>query len=184
MLDAGMLLMAPQVTALSLGEGAAAVGRSRRPTMVRYRAQDRRIFVAALHRKWFVRLCEIIGAPELADDPRFASHRSQTEHADELIAAIESRLSARPAADWEQEFTAAGLPASVVRSLHEILAHPHLAERGTLQQVSVPETGQTTTVVGSGVRFEHNQPTFRSGVPRLGEHTQEILQELGMGPDS
>ena len=67
-----MLLMAPRVTALSLGERG---GRSRRPTMVRFRARDRRVFIAALHRKWFVRLCEIIGAPQLADDPRFASHR-------------------------------------------------------------------------------------------------------------
>ena len=41
--------------------------------MVRYRARDRRLFVAALHRKWFARLAEIIGAPELAEDPRFAS---------------------------------------------------------------------------------------------------------------
>lgn len=179
MLDAAMLLMAPQVAALSVGNIGAPRSRSRRPTMVRFRAQDRRLFIAALHRKWFVRLCEIIGAPELADDPRFASQRSQADHADELIAAIEAKLALRPAAEWEAEFVRAGLPASVVRSLSELLAHPHVRARGTLQSVSAADLGQTVDVVGAGFRFEHDQPRFRGSVPRLGEHTDEVLAELG-----
>ena len=181
MLDAAMLLMAPQVAALSVGNIGAPGSRSRRPTMVRFRAQDRRLFVAALHRKWFVRLCEIIGAPELADDPRFASQSSQAEHADELIAAIEAKLAMRPAAEWETEFVRAGLPASVVRSLSELVAHPQMQARGTLQSVSAADLGRTLDVVGAGFRFEHDQPRFRGGVPRLGEHTQEILSEIGEG---
>lgn len=107
--------MPPQVTALSLGESGAPGSHARRPTMVRFPAKDRRLFIAALHRKWFVRLCEIIDDPQLADAPRFASHRSQAEHADELISGI-----------------------------------------------------------------EHEQPAFRGGVPRLGEHTDEVLRELGI----
>ena len=180
MLDAAMLLMAPQVAGLSLGARGAPGGRARRPTMVRFRAKDRRLFIAALHRKWFVRLCEIIHAPELADDPRFASQAEQAEHADELISAIEARLATRSAAEWEAEFVRAGLPASVIRSLQEILAHPHLAERGTLQQVSISETGEKPNVVGVGFRLEHDQPAFRGSVPRLGEHTDEVLRELGI----
>jgi CoA:oxalate CoA-transferase len=185
MLDAAMLLMTPQVTALSLGaarDGAAPGGRSRRPTMVRYRAQDRRVFIAALHRKWFVRLCEIIGAPELADDPRFSSQGAQAEHADELIAAIESKLAARPAAEWEAELVRAGLPASVVRTLREMLDHPHLAQRSTLQRVSAADLGRDVDVTGVGFRFgvDASQPAFRSGVPRLGEHTQDVLRELDL----
>jgi formyl-CoA transferase len=180
MLDAAMLLLAPQVTGLASGETGAPGGRSRRPTMVRYRAQDRRLFVAALHRKWFVRLCEIIDAPELLDDARFGSQRAQMEHADELIAAIEAKLATRAASEWEREFVEAGLPASVVRSLGEMLAHPHLAERGILQQVSAADLGRTVNVVGAGFRFEHDQPAFRGGVPRLGEHTDEVMRELGV----
>jgi len=180
MLDAAMLLMAPRVTALSLGDGAAPGGQSRRPTMVRYRAKDRRLFIAALHRKWFVRLCEIIGAPGLADDPRFGSQRGQAEHADELISAIEARLATRAAGEWETEFVRAGLPASVVRSLQEMLAHPHLTSRGTLQQVTSADLGRAVQVVGTGIRFEHDQPAFRGGIPRLGEHTDEVLRELDL----
>jgi len=176
MLDAAMLLMAPQVTGLALGERP--VGGTRRPTMVRFRARDRRLFVAALHRKWFERLAQIIGAPELASDARFASPGAQAEHADELIEAIEARLATRTAVEWETEFVGAGLPASVVRSLRELLAHPHLEARGTLQEVAAPDLGRAVKVVGAGFRFEHDQPAFRGGVPRLGEHTADVLAEL------
>ena len=180
MLDAALLLMAPQVTALSTGEHATTGGRSRRPTMVRYRARDRRLFVGALHRKWFERLARIVDAPELIDDPRFATQRAQAEHADALIEAIEARLATRPAAEWEVEFARAGLPASVVRSLRELLEHPHLQARGGLQRVAATDIGSEVQVVGAGFRYQHDQPVFRGGVPRLGEHTDEVLAELGM----
>jgi crotonobetainyl-CoA:carnitine CoA-transferase CaiB-like acyl-CoA transferase len=179
MLDAAMLLMAPRVAGHGVGEQRPETS-TRRPTMVRYQAQDRRLFVAALHRKWFERLCQIIGAPELASDPRFASPRLQAEHADELIDAIEARLAARPAAEWEAAFVQAGLPASVVRSLDEMLAHPHLQARGTLQRVEAPDLGQALQVVGAGFRFEHDGPALHGAVPRLGEHTAEVLAELGL----
>jgi crotonobetainyl-CoA:carnitine CoA-transferase CaiB-like acyl-CoA transferase len=184
MLDAAMLLMAPQVTGLALGEDGSPVGGRRRPTMVRYRASDRRLFIAALHRKWFERLCQIIGAPDLLEDPRFASQRTQAEHADELIAAIEAKLTSRPAAEWEAEFIQAGIPASVVRSLSELLDHPHLEARGTLQEVAAPDLDRRVKVVGAGFRLEHDQPVFRGGVPRLGQHTDEVLAELGLPTDA
>jgi crotonobetainyl-CoA:carnitine CoA-transferase CaiB-like acyl-CoA transferase len=182
MLDAAMLLMAPRVASESLGESSRS-GMGRRPTMVRFRAQDRRLFVAALHRPWFEKLAQIIGAPALLTDPRFTSQRSQTEHADALIAEIEARLATRPAAEWETLFVAAGLPASVVRSLDEILAHAHLRQRGTLVQVNESATGDSASVVGAGFRFGHDQPTFRGPVPALGQHTAEVLAELGLSPD-
>jgi CoA:oxalate CoA-transferase len=179
MLDAALLLQAPRVAGHQLGDKQAAE-LGRRPTMVRYKAQDRRLFVAALHRKWFARLCQIVGAPELLDDPRFASPRAQSDNTDALIAVIESKLAARPAADWEREFVQAGLPASVVRTLEELLAEPHVRERGTLEDVDVPELGKTASIVGAGFRFAHDQPRFQGPVPRLGEHTAEVLSELGM----
>jgi crotonobetainyl-CoA:carnitine CoA-transferase CaiB-like acyl-CoA transferase len=177
MLDAALVLMAPRVAAELLGErGGGNLGR--RPTMVRYRARDRRIFVAALHRKWFERLAQIIGAPELLDDPRFATSRSQAQHADELIAAIEAHLADRPAAEWEALFVAAGLPASVVRSLAEVLSEPHLNERGILSEVDAPDLGKTARIVGAAFRFEHDSPRFQGPVPQLGEHTDSVLAEL------
>lgn len=181
MLDAAMLLMAPRIVSHQLGEPEPGSS-SRRPTMVRFRAKDRRLFIAALHRKWFIKLAEILGAPELADDARFTSQKSQAEHADELIAAIEAKLAARPAGEWEMLFVQAGLPASVVRSLQELLAHPHVQERGTLQAVDFPDLDRQLNVVGAGFRFAHDEPRVHGHVPRLGEHTDVILAELRTDP--
>jgi crotonobetainyl-CoA:carnitine CoA-transferase CaiB-like acyl-CoA transferase len=177
MLDAALVLMAPRVAATLLGDGGGG-DLGRRPTMVRYRARDRRIFVAALHRKWFERLCHIIGAPELLEDARFATSASQAQHADELIAAIESRLATRPAAEWEAAFVEAGLPASVVRGLAEVLAHPHVQQRGILSEVEAPDLGASARIVGPAFRFAHDGPYFQGPVPRLGEHTESVLSEL------
>lgn len=177
MLDAAMLLMAPRIVSHQLGERESGSS-ARRPTMVRFRAKDRRLFIAALHRKWFVKLAEILGAPELAEDPRFASQRAQAVHADELIALIESKLASRPAAEWEQVFVQAGLPASMVRRLEELLAHPHVQARGNLQPVEFPDIERRLNVVGAGFKFAHDQPRFHGHVPRLGEHTDEVLAEL------
>jgi CoA:oxalate CoA-transferase len=181
MLDAAMVLMGPRIVSQQLGEREPGSS-GRRPTMVRFRARDRRIFVAALHRKWFVKLAEIIGAPELAENPHFGSHRLQAEHADELIAAIEAKLAARPASEWEHLFVEAGLPASVVRKLEELLAHAHVRERGTLEAVDFPDLDRRVNLVGAGFRFMHDQPKFHGHVPRLGEHTDEVLAELAARP--
>jgi len=179
MLDAALLLMAPRVAEHGL-DADGSIGLGRRPTMVRYRARDRRLFVGALHRKWFERLCQIIDAPELVEDPRFADARAQAANADALIAAIEAKLSARPAAEWERELVRAGLPASVVRTLGELVGHPHVQERGVLQPVRVPESADPVVIVGAGFQFEHDAPRFQGPVPRLGEHTRDVLTELGL----
>jgi CoA:oxalate CoA-transferase len=178
MLDAALLLMAPRIASHQLGDREPGSS-GRRPTMVRFRAKDRRLFIAALQRKWFVKLAEIIGAPELASDARFVSQRSQAEHADELISAIEAKLALRPAAEWESLFVEAGLPASVVRTLEELLAHPHLQARNSLQPVDFPDLDRKLNIVGAGFKFAHGQPRLHGHVPRLGEHTDEILAELG-----
>ena len=70
---------------------------------------------------------------------------------------------------------------SVVRTLAEILDHPHVEQRGTLTAVEVPELGRTVDLVGAGFRFEHGQPAFQEPRPRLGEHTDEVLAELDDG---
>jgi crotonobetainyl-CoA:carnitine CoA-transferase CaiB-like acyl-CoA transferase len=68
----------------------------------------------------------------------------------------------------------------MVRTLEELLAESHVHERGTLEDVDVPELGKSARVVGAGFRFAHDQPRVQGPVPRLGEHTAEVLSELGL----
>ena len=178
MLDAAMVLMTTSVVGqLQGGRGADSSGI--RPTMARFRAQDRTLFVGALFDHWFERLCAVLGAPELASDARFASAASRTANADALTAELNRLFALRPAADLEREIVAAGIPASIVRTIREVAAEPHLHERGALQQVEFTERGQEVTLVGEAFRFETDGPRFSRSVPALGQHTDEVLGSFG-----
>ena len=176
MLDAALTLMSPSVASHFLGTER---HEARRPTMARFRAEDRTLFIAALHQPWFERLCRILDAPELLDDPRFADHAGRQRHADALTAALEARVATRSAAELERDLVKAGLPASIVRTLPEILGHPHVRERGILEQVPASDGDEPLTLVGSAFRLGDDGPGFRGGVPALGQHTDEVLRDLG-----
>src|SRR5262249_40862975 len=138
----------------------------------------RTLFIAALHQPWFERLCGILGAPELAADPRFADHAARQRNANALTVALEALVATRPADELERELVRAGLPASIVRTLPEILAHPHVRERGILEQVPAADGG-SLALVGAPFRFDDDGIGFQGPVPGLGQHTEEVLAGLG-----
>jgi crotonobetainyl-CoA:carnitine CoA-transferase CaiB-like acyl-CoA transferase len=180
MLDAALALMGGAVAAHGIGSEERL---SMRPTMARFPAEDRTLFIAALHPKWFESLCRILGAPDLLSDPRFADNAARQRNADALTAELEARTRTRSAADLERELVAAGLPASIVRTLPEILAHPHTRERGVLHEVRATEGGAPLTLVGSAFQFVGNDLGFQGPVPELGQHTESVLAELGYSAD-
>jgi crotonobetainyl-CoA:carnitine CoA-transferase CaiB-like acyl-CoA transferase len=180
MLDAALVLMGGAVAAHGIGSDERL---SMRPTMARFPAEDRTLFIAALHPKWWESLCRILDAPELLSDPRFADNTSRQRNADALTAELEARTRTRPAIDLERDLVEAGLPASIVRTLPEILAHPHTQERGVLQQVPVADGGDPLTLVGPAFKFVGNGLGFQRPVPALGEHTESVLAELGYSAD-
>ena len=178
MLDVAMTLMSGAVATHleSAPPGGSAAGP--RATMARFRAKDRTLFIGALHDKWFLSLCRILDAPDLAADPRFADAASRQRNTDALSAELNERVATRNAEELEAKCVAAGMPASVVRTIGEIVVHPHVRDRGILQRV--PSTdGADITLVGTPYQFAHDGPAFQGPVPRLGQHTDEVLRELG-----
>ncbi len=154
-----------------------------RPTVGQFKAQDRSLFISAVHSVWWERVCDIVERPELKTDPRFATSEARFANADALMEEWSAALAARPAQEWEQLLAKAGVPAAVVRTLQEFAAHSHVTARGTLSDVNVDETGERIRLVGAGVKFEHDGPAFTSGVPALGAHTDALLGELGYSKD-
>ena len=176
MFDAGWVLNATSVTDM-LG-GSPPVSATLRASAARFMAQDRPLFISVIWPKWFAALCEIIGAHELASDPRFADEKARNANGDALMAAIEEKLKARPAAEWEALFVARGIPAGVVRTVPEVAREIDPIERGLVQPVQLSD-GTTVNIVGSGFRFEHEAPRLQGGVPALGEATDSVLTALG-----
>lgn len=174
MLDAAYVLAAGSVTAALMG-GSDSPGE--RPTMARYMARDRRIFIAALHPGWLAKLLTIIGAPGLLKDPRFVNDAARSKHAHEFVAAIEEHLSLRDADEWEALLVEAGIPAGVMRAIQETASSEHMTGRRLISTVT-SEAGPVQ-VVGSGFILGSDPRTASGPVPRLGEHTEYILGTLG-----
>jgi crotonobetainyl-CoA:carnitine CoA-transferase CaiB-like acyl-CoA transferase len=114
-----------------------------RPGNGRYRTHDRLLYVSTVHDKWFRDLCEVLFAPELAEDPRFTEARARVEHSRELHRELEARLVTRDAEDWQRELNARGIPAAVVRTLAEAVRHPQVEHRRLLREVFSPSGAVT-----------------------------------------
>jgi len=127
-------------------------------------------------REWQRLAREIIERPDLADDPRFASNPERCAHRDELNAAIESWCTQRDLDDIQRIADAAGIGNSRYNKPSEVIAHPHLKARDRWRQVGTPN-GEIAALlpppVVSGLELG------MGAVPGLGEHTDDVLRELG-----
>jgi crotonobetainyl-CoA:carnitine CoA-transferase CaiB-like acyl-CoA transferase len=173
MLDSAYVLACGSVTGALMG-GSDSLGR--RPTMARYKARDRRLFIAALHPKWLAKLVELIGAPDLLTDERFSSDALRQKNADAFVHIIEQHLAQRDAAEWETLLIKAGIPAGVVHKIEETASSQNVRDRNLISEVR-SETGPVQ-IVGSGFKMGQESRTIQASVPALGEHTTEVLQSL------
>jgi crotonobetainyl-CoA:carnitine CoA-transferase CaiB-like acyl-CoA transferase len=138
---------------------------------------DRPIFLTAANQSLWRALLEVVGAPELEGQARFATPLDRVTHSGELAAELESRLVARPAAEWLEQFHAAGIPASLVLGLDETVRSPIARERGWFEDVGGRPVVRLP-LLADGEPLVTPRPA-----PRLGEHTIEVLTEVGItGP--
>ena len=141
-----------------------------------FRTADGPIVIAAGNDRLFRRLCGVLGAPELASDPRFAGNAERTEHRDALKAALEAALARRGAAAWTAALEAAGVPVSPVAGIAGVAADPQVAARNMLAAV---DGAGGFRVTGSPIKMAGvDDPPRRPGAPALGEHRDRILREL------
>jgi len=145
-----------------------------------FRTQEGLLNIAANKQEQFEALAAAVGRADLVGDPRFAKRESRKLHRAALTDILESALSAKPARQWEAIFNALGIPAGCVVTIPEALASAQIAERGLLQTFQdVPGVGRPVTVVRAGFTMSQGEPAASTPPPRLGEHTDEVLGDLG-----
>ncbi|MHA6622976.1 CaiB/BaiF CoA transferase family protein [Pseudonocardia sp. DLS-67] len=179
MAEGSMILQAAR-TFESL-QGASEAVSPRRPTMARFPTADGSwIFIAALHDKWFARLCEVLRVPELVVDERFASPSRRQDSASELYALLSARTRRSPARTLLDQLGARGVPAELVNGFTDFV--PELArDRGWT--ASVPSgRGSTTEIFRPGLGAERGGAD-PGAVPALGADTEAVLAELGFDHD-
>jgi crotonobetainyl-CoA:carnitine CoA-transferase CaiB-like acyl-CoA transferase len=135
-----------------------------------------RIAVAAANDGLFRALCSVMGLERLAADERFATNAARVEHRGELIPLLQERFRERYAEDWQAALDAAGVPAGKVRSVRDALAAAAGAGRPATVTLEHPTAGSLDLVASPIWGATRANPT---PPPLLGEHTEEVLTELG-----
>ena len=155
------------------------------PNIVPYQpfdASDRPIIIAVGNDRQFARLAEICGAPEWTADPRFATNGARVAHRTELVPLIAERIAVRPADDWLEMLQTAGIPAGPINRISQALEDPQAQFRKAVRRFGNGGLGEVPTV-GSPLRFDGARADADLPPPALGEHTDEVLAEMGVGPE-
>lgn len=154
------------------------------PTANSYRTKDGRRFWAVgveADRHW-PPLARVAGHPEWIDDPRFATSADRAVNARELVALLDAAFAERTLAEWIDVFgTEPDMFWAPQSTPDEVVVDPQLRAAGGL--VEVPREGGTTTMIASPIDFHGTPGEQRSLAPRLGQHTREVLAELGHDAD-
>jgi crotonobetainyl-CoA:carnitine CoA-transferase CaiB-like acyl-CoA transferase len=147
------------------------------PAIVPYEAfasSDGYVIVAIGTNEQYTRFCNAAGLPELAGDERYATNALRVEHRLELVARLADAIRQRPTADWLQVLAAANVPGGPVRTIPEAFAHAPYA----VVEHEHPRLGSVRTV-RSPIGLDGAYPTAAAAPPLLGQHTAEVLAELG-----
>jgi crotonobetainyl-CoA:carnitine CoA-transferase CaiB-like acyl-CoA transferase len=184
MLESGVALLTYMAQAYLLtGEIPERLG-SGHPNIVPYQAfptKDGYLVVAVGSPEIWGRFCQALGRPDLETDPRFADNPSRVQHRHELEALLIEIFRQRLTEEWVDLLQAHDVPATPVNDLAAVFQLPPLVERGFLQKIQHPTLGPLP-LLGVPIRFERTPAQIRRYPPRLGEHTEGILQELGYTP--
>ena len=170
--------------ALATGEAPQAMG-SAHPLNAPYQsfeAQDGWIVIGGANQRNWLRTLEAIGAPELADDPRFRDNAGRMAHLKELEAEFAKRLRTKPSEHWLNLLEEKGVPCGPVNTMLQALSDPQTLAREMVVEVDHTTLGPVKTL-GLPVKFSQTPGKVRTGAPLYGEHTREILAECGFSPD-
>lgn len=142
------------------------------------RTGDGHITIGAFTDRLWQQAAQVFGHPEWIDDPRFATGQSRLRHRAELVELIEEVTLTKPGGVWLERLHAAGVPAGPVNNYEQAFADPQTVAREMVVEAEHPQAG-TIRMVGIPLKLSETPGGIRRPPPMLGQHTDELLVELG-----
>lgn len=188
MLDTTVAMMSVQaLNYLSSGEVPARLG-NEHPNIAPYQVfptADGNIVIACGNEQQFQRLCQIIGRPDILDDPRFARNANRLANRKALVDVLNPILQGKPSAHWLAELEKQSISCGPINNLQQVFEDEQVQARGMRLQMPHPALGdKPVSMVASPMRFSGTPVSYRHPAPLLGQHTDEVLREvLGLTPE-
>ncbi len=147
-----------------------------------FETSDGHLILAVGNDSQFAKFCHVAGCPELAQDPRFIKNADRVRHRATLVPLLTDILKRRKKYDWLPALEAAKVPCGAINNLAEVFADPHVQARAMTVPMPHPLT-DTLQLVASPMKLSATPVQYRRPPPLLGEHTDEVLRELGWSAD-
>jgi crotonobetainyl-CoA:carnitine CoA-transferase CaiB-like acyl-CoA transferase len=135
------------------------------------------LYISVHSNHFWAALCELIGRPELAQDPRCASMRSRAEHAANLVPEVRAALAAKSALEWEEIF-GERVPCAAVRTIEDMFDHPQVLAEGLVTTLDHPAVGRYRTMT-KPIKLSETPGPAPTAAPAFGQHSDEILAGYG-----
>ncbi len=143
-----------------------------------YPAGDGKLLNIVVATEWHWKaFCKAVGLEHIMDDPRFAKNQDRLKHRQELEEIIVEKLKEKSRDEWIEILLKAGVPCGAVNTIKEVIEHPQTKHRKTIVEVDYPGLGKIK-LFNNPVKFSNFEVSV-TRPPKLGEHTEEILKELG-----
>ncbi len=143
-----------------------------------FKATDDWLVIAAFNDRMWTGFCEAVGRQDWERDPRFARASDRGDNRELLVGLIGDHLGTQPARHWIARLEAAGVPCTLVNRIDQIVEDEQVRARDMIVEIDVPELGRIK-VAGLPLKFSQTPGEIRRHPPHLGEHTAEVLRELG-----
>ncbi len=151
------------------------------PTGV-YKARDGWMNIAVFGSKIWERFCDILGAPEWVTDPRYHDKMGRSVNRDSLNEEINRRLASQDRAYWVQRFNEGGVACGLINNVKEVFEEEQVQHLGMVKEVVSAHHGPQR-LVGQPMQLERTPSTIARAAPKRGEHSAEILREIGLGEE-